>query len=167
MIYLRRSLLGPYLGDTKVWRCPASKNPTVVGLSLPRVRTVSLNGFIGSPTNMAGVRCYRRLADITQPSPAEALVFLDERVETINDGSFGMQWDFDQNRPEAWVLRDKPSIVHDHAGNLTFADGHVETHRWQDTRTINAPRDDALMQGNRDVLWLQQHGTWREPHGDR
>jgi len=162
-LYLRRSLLGPYLGDSKVWRCPASKNPSVVGTTLARVRTVSLNGFMGSPTNLAGVRCYRRLAEITQPSPSDALVFLDERIDTINDGSFGMQWDFDENRPDAWVLRDKPAIVHNGGGNLAYADGHAGAHRWQDARTILAPRDDALMPGNRDVLWLQQHGTWREP----
>jgi len=161
-LYLVRSLVGPYLGDSKVWRCPASRNPTVVGVTVPRVRTVSLNGFIGSPTNVPGVKCYRRLAEISQPAPSDALVFLDERIETINDGSFGMQWDFDENNPGSWVLRDKPALVHDGCGTLTFADGHVETHRWQDTRTLNAPRDDAGMPGNRDVLWLQQHGTWRE-----
>ena len=87
----------------------------------------------------------------------------DERIDTINDGSFGMQWDFDEKRPDAWVLRDKPAIVHNGGGNLAYADGHAGAHRWQDARTILAPRDDALMPGNRDVLWLQQHGTWREP----
>jgi len=116
-LYLRQSLLGPYLGDSKVWSCPASKNPTVVGTTMPRVRSVSLNGFMGSSSNVAGVRCYRRLAEITQPSPAATLVFLDERIDTVNDGSFGMQWAFDENSPEAWVLRDKPAILHEHSGN--------------------------------------------------
>src|SRR5437667_7958455 len=72
-LYLRRSLLGPYLSDSKVWSCPASINPTVMGTRLPRVRTVSLNGFMGSPMIVPGVKCYRRLAGVTQPSPSDAL----------------------------------------------------------------------------------------------
>jgi len=163
-VFLQRSLLGRYLGDLKIWRCPSSTRPvTVAGATQPRVRTVSLNSFMGSLTNAPGVKCYRRLAEITQPSPSDALVFVDERVDTINDGSFGMQWGFDEKQPAAWVLRDKPALVHDRGGNLTFADGHVETHRWKDARTISAPRNDAPMPGNADVLWMQQHATWREP----
>jgi len=162
-LFLQRSLMGQYLGDAKVWRCPSSaRTVPVASVTQPRVRTVSLNGFVGSPTNLPDMRCYRRLSEITRPSPSDTLIFLDERVETINDGSFGMQWDFDGNQPGAWMLRDKPTIMHDHAANLTFADGHVETHRWRDPRTINAPRNDALMPGNQDVVWLQQHATWRE-----
>lgn len=161
--YLRRSLVGPYLGgDPKLWRCPATRDPTVAGVTQPRVRTVSLNGFMGAPTNRGTATVYRRLTEIVRPPPSEALTFLDERVDTINDGAFGMQWDFDAARPSGWVLRDKPATVHRRGANLTYGDGHVAVRRWQDARTWNAPRDDAPMPGNADVLWLQQHGTWRE-----
>jgi len=161
-LYLKRSLLGPYLSDTDVWRCPVRKNPTVIGITMPRARTVSLNGFMGSPSNAPGVTIYRRLREIRQPSPSEAVVFLEERIDTINDGSFAMQWDFEDNRPDGWVLRDKPGIVHERGGNIAYADGHAGIHRWEDARTVSAPRDDAPMPGNRDVLWLQTHSTWRE-----
>jgi prepilin-type processing-associated H-X9-DG protein len=104
---------------------------------------------------------YRRLGEIVRPGPAEMLTFLDERVETINDGSFGLQWAFDPNQPDQWVLRDKPGVRHRRGANLVFADGHVERRTWQDERTLDPPRDDALMPGNRDILWLQEHATWR------
>jgi prepilin-type N-terminal cleavage/methylation domain-containing protein/prepilin-type processing-associated H-X9-DG protein len=163
-LYLQRSLVAPYLaGEVKLWRCPAStRNPTVGSITLPRVRTVSLNCFMGGPLNVPQATTYRKLSEITRPSPAEALTFIDERIETINDGAFGMQYDFDENRPDGWVLRDKPAVVHRNAGNLVFADGHVDTHRWQDARTLTPPRDDAFLPGNVDILWLQQHGTWHE-----
>jgi len=160
-LYLKHSLLGPYLSDTRVWCCPATRDPRVIGVLMPRVRTVSLSGFMGSPRTVPGVSTYRKLGSITRPAPAEALTFLDERIDSINDGAFGMQWDFAADQPAAWVLRDKPGILHQRGGVLAFADGHAGRQRWQDERTVNAPRDDALMPGNRDVLWLQQHGTWR------
>jgi len=66
--------------------------------------------------------------------------------------SFGMQWAFDPARPEGWTLRDKPTARHGNGANLAFADGHVERHAWRDERTLNPPRNDAVMAGNRDVL---------------
>lgn len=162
-LYLKRSLLGQYLGDPKLWQCPSAEPVTVGNVTQPRVRTVSLNCFMGSPVKSPAATSYLRMGEITQPSPAQALTFVEERVETINDGSFAIQWPFDEKNPGAWMLRDKPAIAHDRAANLTFADGHVETHRWQDSRTIDAQRNDAVTPGNRDVLWLQQHATWREP----
>jgi len=156
-------MLGHYLGAVKVWQCPASTRPvTVAGVSQLRVRTVSLNCFMGSPVKSPVATSYRRQGEVTRPSPAEALTFVDERVETINDGSFGMKWTFKENDPGSWTLRDKPAIVHDRSGTLSFADGHVETHRWQEACTLDAARNDAVMPGNQDVLWMQQRATWRE-----
>ncbi len=161
-VLLQRSLLGRYLGDSKVWQCPASSQPVAVaGVTQPRVRTLSLNCFMGSPIKSPAATTYERMVEIVQPVPAQALTFVAERVDTINDGSFGMQWAFDVKQPALWTIRDKPEVAHGRSGNLAFADGHVETHRWQDARTLNAPRNDAPMPGNGDVLWLQQHGTRR------
>lgn len=160
-VYLRRSLVGAYLGEGTLWRCPAAKDSSVGGITRPRVRTMSLNGFMGAATNRGTATIYRRLAQIIRPSPSEALTFLDERADTINDGAFGMQWEFDEHQPAAWVLRDKPAGLHRGGANLTYADGHVAVRRWQDARTLPAPRDDVALPGNLDVLWLQQHGTAR------
>jgi len=162
-LYLRRSLLAPYLGgEVGVWRCPAVRPVTLGTVTQPRVRTVSLNCFLGSPVESPVARTYRRLGEITQPAPAEALTFVEERVETINDGSFALQWDFRPEEPGGWVLRDKPGVLHRRGAHLSFADGHVELHRWRDARTVSPPRDDGVMPGNADILWLQQRGTWRE-----
>ena len=161
-VYLRQSLLAPYLGgEVTVWRCPLARSVSVAGIRQPRVRTVSLNCFMGSPVKSPVATTYLRMAEIVEPSPAEAMTFVEERVETINDGSFGMQWDFDASQPDRWMLRDKPGVAHRNGAHLTFADGHVELRRWKDGRTLDPPRDDAFMPGNQDVLWMQQHATWR------
>ncbi len=161
-LFLRQSSIGSYVTEPKLWRCPASRDPNVAGMRMPRVRTISLNCFMGSPVVVPHAKTYRRVNDITRPSAAEALVFAEERIDTINDASFGMQWNFDAKDPGSWVLRDKPAVLHQGGANLTFADGHVSLRRWQDVRTRNAPRNDEEMPGNLDVLWMQEHGTWRE-----
>jgi prepilin-type N-terminal cleavage/methylation domain-containing protein/prepilin-type processing-associated H-X9-DG protein len=163
IILLQQSLVGPYLPAPKVWQCPSAGLVTVAGVTQPRVRTVSLNCFMGSPVTSPAATTYLRLAQITRPSPSDALAFLEERADTINDGSFAMQWAFDEKTPGAWELRDKPETVHRGSGNLNFADGHAESHRWLDPRTLNPPRNDASMPGSKDVLWLELHATWRTP----
>ena len=161
-IYLQRSLVGPYLPDVALWRCPATRDPKVIGITQPRVRTVSLNGFIGPPWSAPGAMTYRMLTELARPGPAETLTFVEERSDTINDGSFSEQRDFNPNNPAGWMLRDKPSILHQRGCNFAYADGHAAWHRWQDPRTLTAARDDTPMPGNLDVRWLQEHSTARE-----
>jgi len=59
------------------------------------------------------------------------------------------------------MLMDKPGVSHKKGSNFAFADGHAETHQWLDPRTITAPRDPKVLPGNRDLVWLQGHSTWR------
>ena len=160
-VYLQRSLLGPYVPEVKIWQCPSAEPVTLGSFTQERVRTVSLNGFMGSPIRSPAATSYRKMGDIVQPSPAEALTFVDERVETINDGSFALHWAFVESEPDTWQLRDKPGTSHSRGANLAFADGHVEYRRWEDARTVDAPRDDAVMAGNVDILWMQRRATWR------
>ena len=162
-LLLQRSLVGPYVTDAKLWRCPASREVAEGGRRLPRARALSLNAFMGSPVEVPHATVYRKLSHITRPSPSEALTFVDERPDTINDASFGMQWKFEVNQPQSWILRDKPSVLHNGGANLAYADGHVALRRWQDARTLKAPRNDAPMPHNVDIRWLQERATWREP----
>jgi len=163
--HLRRSLLGTYLANPALWRCPAQGPVTVAGIRQLRVRTVSLNGFVGSPIRSPAASTYLRTADLIQLSPAECLTFIEERADTINDGTFALQWDFDTDRPELARLRDKPAMIHASSGNLTFADGHAETRRWRHMPTSLESRDDVPAAGNPDLKWLQEHATSRVPAG--
>jgi prepilin-type N-terminal cleavage/methylation domain-containing protein/prepilin-type processing-associated H-X9-DG protein len=163
---LKQSLVGPYTRDTAIWRCPSSPAYVLEGnLRMPRVRTVSLNIFIGAPVPAGGAPApvYARLSDFIRPGPAKTFTFMDERADTINDGSFALQWDFSPQHPDNWALRDKPTGAHQGRAIIAFADGHIEPRRWIDRRTLAAPRDDAVMAGNRDILWLQERATWRQP----
>ena len=67
-------------------------------------------------------------------------VFLDESI-SINDGLFAVNM-VDQGAAAVWV--DRPAVYHNLASAFTFADGHVEMHRWTGT-TLNVT----------DLNWLQ------------
>lgn len=124
--------LGPYLkGDASVFKCPADRSTVVIyGRVWSRVRSVSMNSWMGGGA-WAGetqFEVFTKLADITRPEPAKALVILDEREDSINDSMFLINM--------ITNLVDVPANYHDGGANLSFADGHVETHIWTDPRTV-------------------------------
>jgi len=158
--FLKRSLLGPYITAAQVWQCPSSGLPIVNGVKMARVRTISLNSFVGGePQSKAST--YRKVADFAKRSASDIFTFVDERPETVNDASFALQRDFDEHSPFLWTLRDKPTVNHQLSATISFADGHVGHQLWVDARTHRPPRDDMILAGNLDILWLQQHGTTR------
>ena len=62
----------------------------------------------------------------------------------------------------SWEMGDLPSVNHKVGSNISFADGHTETHHWKDPRTPAATHDSIPMPGSADVLWIAQHSTWRD-----
>lgn len=83
---------------------------------------------------------FRKLSDITRPQPAEAIVILDERADSINDSAFYVSM--------TNSLVDFPGAYHDGGANLSFADGHVDYHRWTDPRTVPAMQPGRLLELN-------------------
>lgn len=163
VLHLRESLLGRYLRAIEAWKCPASGPVEVGGVRQARIRSYSLNGFLGSPVESPSARTFRRRSELVDLAPGQALTWVEERAETINDGSFSQQWDFRLDEPLGWVLRDQPATLHGRSGNVAFADGHVATRHWLDFKDRVGNRDDHPSPGNRDVAWLQQHATLRDP----
>ncbi len=63
---------------------------------------------------------YKKFTQIKNPSPADAVVFVDESQQTVDDCIFSCDWN-------DW--KDSPTTRHDRGCVLSFADGHAE--RWQ------------------------------------
>jgi len=131
--YLRQGKLFPYNTSLKIYRCPADRSTVNVGgLLLPRVRSVSLSGQMGGdlalipsfPTN-------KKEADIKRPAPSKALLFIDEREDSIDDGYFALQ-----NNPRSW--QNVPAAWHTRGDVLSFADAHAEHWRWLESTTLTA-----------------------------
>ena len=165
--------LGPYVKTFTVFKCPADRSTAnVFGSVKPRVRSLSMNNFVGAPsrsntsdadpfTNPQGSSKYppyQKLPNI--PSPSMTFVFLDEREDSINDGTFCTAAD------QPGFLRDVPASYHGSSGGLSFADGHSEIHKWTAgwiTQPIQAsPINDKDLTGTAgvgDVNWLDVHAV--------
>jgi prepilin-type N-terminal cleavage/methylation domain-containing protein/prepilin-type processing-associated H-X9-DG protein len=160
--------LGPYLGKSyQVFKCPADLyNCQEGGGTFPRVRSLSMNGFIyGGPVKVngamvvaqspctwgGGVYCnwnsYAKASDITKPSPSGLYVTLDEHPDSINDG-----WQVtDVAATGTW--EDLPASYHNGAAGFSFADGHSEIHHWL-RKATKAP-----------VLMISENGVWSDTPG--
>jgi prepilin-type N-terminal cleavage/methylation domain-containing protein/prepilin-type processing-associated H-X9-DG protein len=122
-----------YNQSTGIYRCPSDRSITQ---GMPRVRSYSMNGWMGGQP-LAGqdqFRVFRKETDITDPSPSQAFVFIDEHEKSINDGWFAV--DMVGNRG----FLDAPATRHDGRYTLSFADGHAETWKLRDDRTLNWAR---------------------------
>jgi prepilin-type N-terminal cleavage/methylation domain-containing protein/prepilin-type processing-associated H-X9-DG protein len=159
-----------------IWRCPADKSTvTVVGMRLPRTRSFSMNEQLGyynpdgSPRDTPWVTVWmprlvvRKTIDFRNPGPAQCFVFLDEREDSIMDSHFFLHPDgFLDDKP--YRLVGYPGSYHNGAGNIAFADGHAESHKWLDPRTqpplvanrnIVLTIDGVPCPGNPDIRWIQ------------
>jgi prepilin-type N-terminal cleavage/methylation domain-containing protein len=155
--------LGTYTKTAGAYKCPADKIMVKNGGVLrPRVRSISMNGWMGpnAPAWNPGYVVFKRVSDLTLLPPSKALVFLDEREDSIDDGYYAVDMGTEQ-------LVNFPGSFHNKAGGLTFADGHTEIHRWVDPRTTPAfkkgqKREFTMMNKNADLTWLREHATFKK-----
>lgn len=159
--------------QASTFRCPAdlstSSSPTYRnGEESPRVRSYSMNSWMGAngwPGSAGVFATWRNLGDFTTMRPSDAFVLLDERSDSINDGFFAVDMTGYGNTNGTLRMVDFPASYHDGSGMFSFADGHVESHRWQDARTIPPLVQKQYIPlnvgspGNPDVTWLQNHAT--------
>ncbi|HAB17113.1 MAG TPA: prepilin-type cleavage/methylation domain-containing protein, partial [Verrucomicrobiales bacterium] len=152
--------LGDYSKDPLLYKCPADKSSaTINGQRHERVRSISMNVHVGRCIDCFSDRP-THLGPLTVgaiPNPSAQFVFLDEHPDSINTIAFRTS----PVRGSGAKLLSFPGSQHRGAATLSFADGHVEAHRWQDPRTRPPVAGQKLMStnspNNPDVLWLQQN----------
>jgi prepilin-type N-terminal cleavage/methylation domain-containing protein/prepilin-type processing-associated H-X9-DG protein len=168
---------GAYLGSliktAAAFKCPADRSTAKIqGHTLSRVRSLSMNNFVGAPsrsTTSANAISnpqgnskyppYQKISSIL--SPTMTFVFLDEREDSINDGTFSTDVDSPNH------LRDAPASYHGGAGGFSFADGHSEIHKWTSAEILKPIQPMAINDyyfstgdpGLKDLYWLQLHAV--------
>lgn len=148
--------LFPYAPNPGVYRCPA--DPSRVN-NLPRVRSYSMNGWMGSRTMESlyateSFRTFVRESELAAACPAMLWVMIDENETTIDDAWFLVT--MDDSRPFASA----PANRHARAYTLTFADGHAEVFKLRDPESQRLGLEGAqISPRNTDWLALKQVTT--------
>ncbi len=162
------ALFGPYLKTTAIYKCPSD---TFLGThgqkAVPRVRSYAMNAYVGwqggpfrdNVPDPKKYHVYTRSAGITDISPANLLVLQEVNPDSICRPLFGVYME----RP-ATRFCFYPAKYHDLSGVNSYADGHVEAHRWRDSRTLfpkvsNYHDHNNASPNNQDIFWLQDHST--------
>jgi len=155
--WIALGLLYPYINNFSVYKCPADKSAiTSFGTQYSHVRSMSMNTWL-SPivpwNNDTAVLSYHKEAELANPGAANLWVFTDENPASINDGSFVC----DPDNPQ-WI--DCPASYHDHAGGLSFGDGHAQIRVWMDPTVLNTMgRLPPAQNPPIDLSWLQAAST--------
>jgi prepilin-type N-terminal cleavage/methylation domain-containing protein/prepilin-type processing-associated H-X9-DG protein len=169
--YIRDGSIGPFVArNPGVFKCPADKITSAVG---PRVRSVSMNGFVGGKTqhDVYGLTSYRvflKETDFTRPGPAKTWVIVDEHPDGINDGLFGLHMPTPMMWPGTSTWDDVPASYHNGACGFSFFDGHAEIKKWQDAETkppirrqvgARAPGQGTGATSPRDSRWVSERSS--------
>ena len=140
--------LYPYNPSAGIYQCPSARPPTPAGANIVPVRTVSLNarmgaalpgdtsaaGQVNTTTVVAAYPVFKKTSDIKSPPPVNALTFIEESINTIDDGIFFLQVNANQT---SWN-NNSPSIRHSQGCSLSFADGHSEHWKWKTLTAENS-----------------------------
>ncbi len=173
-IFLMQSQLGKYAGAVGIYKCPADKSKNRGKAGVPRVRSISMNGYLGERSGpyTGGYTQFKKLSDITKAS--QTWCFLDEREDSINDGWYAVDMGgYDPQKPASYTIVDYPASYHNGAGGFAFVDGHAEIRKWIDPRTRPVLKFGVLLPlgqpspNNKDVDWLQDHTSVKLGGGTR
>ncbi|HVM50547.1 MAG TPA: H-X9-DG-CTERM domain-containing protein [Candidatus Acidoferrum sp.] len=139
--------IGPYTSSSaKLYRCPSDHALSDIQVQAgwtARVRSISMNAMVGNAgqftatgqnVNNPDYRQFFKAGQILQPS--QIFVLIEEHPDSINDAYF-------LDKPDSLRWYDLPASYHNGAVNLSFADGHVETHRWLLASTKPPAQPDA------------------------
>jgi len=168
--FLTEGHIGRYLsGNHKVFRDPSDTSQSRHGgILYDRVRSVAMNGYLANvnPSYQRNARVAFKIEDMIHPGPANTFVFIVQPEHEVENSLFSLPRDhnIDPIVASRVQLKDKPGWYHGGAENISFADGHVELHKWTDPRTTQIYPDgqQTVSPQNKDYVWLWQHATGRQ-----
>jgi prepilin-type N-terminal cleavage/methylation domain-containing protein/prepilin-type processing-associated H-X9-DG protein len=150
----REGSLGPYLKTHLLFKCPSDRSRTKLadGKTYPRVRSYTMNSRMGTDWHRIwDADIYLKSHDLRKRR--ELLVFFDTHEDFIDTCDMHLAHDFNK---QGWYSL--PASRHNRRGVLSFADGRVEIHRWQDPRTVQPVTGEFQLGlealGSPDWLWV-------------
>ena len=171
--YLRNGLLGPYLKNIKVYKCPADLSRSRGKTGDPRVRSISMSQAFSSDPITTGHwdsppwRIFMKSSEMVVPHPANLWVFIDENPDSVNDAVFAVAMGPSPTRVTT-TWQDIPATYHCGGCGFSFADGHSEIKKWKDPRTLGRSMRETYdfriaygqtQPNNKDILWVMERTT--------
>jgi prepilin-type N-terminal cleavage/methylation domain-containing protein/prepilin-type processing-associated H-X9-DG protein len=157
------ALFANYIRTARTYVCPMDPTTVVVsGTTYPKLRSYGLNAYLGWigawDSRLSSVyKVFKKHSEIVAAMPGGVFLFLDVNPKSVCWPYFGVEMVEDS-------FFNFPSSSHNRGGVVSFADGHVDYHRWRDQRTITAAssdyhRHDDPSPNNADLIWLRQRTT--------
>ncbi len=160
------ALFAPYLKSAQPYKCPVDLSTIKYGgTNAPKIRSYALNCYVGVPAGSLeepfhmspDVKVYLKTSDLAS-APGERFVFMDVNPANLCTPAFGVDMDQD-------IFFHYPSSLHVGAGVVSFADAHVESHKWRDPRTRKTVPAGQIIQhtdsspNNVDLNWIRLRTT--------
>ena len=169
--YYETSILAPYMGNqVGVYSCPGDNIASANGY---RIRSYSMNAQMGNAYSIGittndnpGYVAFIKMSQLHGALGAsDAWVFCEENMCSLNDGYL-------QISSASPIYPDVPSSYHRKVCGFSFADGHVEAHKWMTgdlpgfvtkyypTKITASNLADTGAKNNVDWLWFTTHATY-------
>jgi prepilin-type N-terminal cleavage/methylation domain-containing protein/prepilin-type processing-associated H-X9-DG protein len=158
--------IGSYTSkNTGIYHCPADLYPAKEGgAMLMRVRSLSMNGFVGERQNDRGTGVndwypnfiqYIKSTHLTRPGPSHTWLLVDEHPDSINDGWL-IPDVVDRSR-----FVDLPASYHNGACGFAFCDGHSEIHKWHGStiQRVKMTQYNGFAGDPNDIAWFVDRST--------
>jgi prepilin-type N-terminal cleavage/methylation domain-containing protein/prepilin-type processing-associated H-X9-DG protein len=168
------ALFARSLPSEKIYKCPADSSTWPLWSSkltyVTELRSYAMNSYLGTagagavpPVKLdSAYKVYTKSSQFGTVSPINRFVFMDVNPASICTPAFGVDMSL-QN----WIHY--PSDLHRRGGVLAFADGHVESHLWEDPRTMLHLADgqayiphNISSPNNPDLAWIAEQTTSRK-----
>lgn len=159
------ALFANYIKAAEVYKCPSDKSSVVLAdTKFPKIRSYALNCYLDWETpqqnnNNPNYVSFTKTSDFASAPPAQILGYLDVAPGFVCHSGFVVVEDTS-------LYYHMPSAQHERGGDISYADGHVEYHRWTEPQTIQEAltiqwinNHFFFRENNRDLKWLQQHAS--------
>lgn len=159
----------PYINNVFAYHCPGDTRKKRRKPPRDCFRSYSISYAFGNReavVTLPGYNSYQKLGEVR--SPSQHFVFVEEEHIGArygeNEGGWRLLW-------TDGTIYDPLASYHINGSTFAFADGHAESHRWRDPRTLawikrvsesnqqvsSIPLPVSEARNNADVRWLIDH----------
>jgi hypothetical protein len=153
------ALFANYLKTPGVYLCPTDRDTVKVNnVIYPKLRSYALNAYLGWKGSWdnrlsTSYAVFQKFSFLAAKMPQGTFTFMDVQPDSICWPYMGVDMQND-------TFFNFPGTSHTRGTEVSYADGHVEYHRWRDGRTINPVSANFHMHndssgGNADIGWIR------------